>query len=106
MSLRTRLDELRDYVEAATDATTRQTRALMRSQIEPLWHRITGAVHGLYYVTHLLRGNDVSRDSLRAQLKPSEPPVLLIHGFLGTRGAMAVLESRLRETGHVVFSFN
>ena len=34
------------------------------------------------------------------------PPVLLIHGFLGTRGSMIVLERRLAADGHTVFSFN
>jgi triacylglycerol esterase/lipase EstA (alpha/beta hydrolase family) len=33
-------------------------------------------------------------------------PVLLIHGFLGTRGSMYPLESRLVEDGFTVFSFN
>ena len=34
------------------------------------------------------------------------PPVLLIHGYLGTRGSMYILERRLNDDGLCVFSFN
>src|SRR6185369_5792728 len=33
-------------------------------------------------------------------------PVLLIHGYLGTRGSMYILERRLNDDGLCVFSFN
>lgn len=105
-SFLSRLEGLGLMVEAIVDAATRSARTLMRNQVEPLWHAVTGATHGLLYVRHSLRGNNVTRESLEKQHDPKNPPILLLHGFLGTRGAMAVLESRLREDGRVIFSFN
>ena len=40
------------------------------------------------------------------EVTPESPPVLIIHGFLGTRGSMYMLERRLVEDGFVVVSFN
>jgi pimeloyl-ACP methyl ester carboxylesterase len=66
---------------------------------------VVGGADGLSYLRHLARGNRVQRQT--AFDRPSEaPPVLLIHGFLGTRGSMYLLERRLVEDGFVVVSFN
>jgi triacylglycerol lipase len=66
---------------------------------------ILGGTDGLSYLRHLARGNRVQRQT--AFDRPSEaPPVLLIHGFLGTRGSMYLLERRLVDDGFVVVSFN
>ena len=66
---------------------------------------ILGGADGLSYLRHLARGNRIRRQA--AFDKPSEaPPVLLIHGFLGTRGSMYLLERRLVDDGFVVVSFN
>ncbi len=80
---------------------------------------IGGTTDGLAYLRHLARGNRVVRQSFpEASLAPAvEPPaavpaappptpVLLIHGFLGTRGSMYLLERRLLDDGFVVVSFN
>lgn len=67
---------------------------------------LRGGSHGLAYVRHLARGNRIRRTSSMADVRPTEPPVLLIHGFLGTRGSMYMLERRLEEDGVTVFSFN
>lgn len=68
---------------------------------------IGGTTDGLSYLRHLARGNRVVRQS---EFTPTQnivaPPVLLIHGFLGTRGSMYLLERRLLEDGFVVVSFN
>jgi triacylglycerol lipase len=67
---------------------------------------LTGGADGLSYLRHLARGNRVIRRD-GAFDRPSEaPPVLLIHGFLGTRGSMYLLERRLVDDGFVVVSFN
>jgi len=66
---------------------------------------LVGGADGLSYLRHLARGNRVPR---RATFDKADdvPPVLLIHGFLGTRGSMYLLERRLVDDGHVVVSFN
>jgi pimeloyl-ACP methyl ester carboxylesterase len=55
-------------------------------------------------VRHTLRGNRVAPAKA---WKPAEnrPPVLLIHGYLATRGSLHLLERRLTEMGHLVLSY-
>jgi triacylglycerol lipase len=66
---------------------------------------LLGGADGLSYLRHLARGNRIQRQATFD--RPSEaPPVLLIHGFLGTRGSMYLLERRLVDDGFVVVSFN
>jgi pimeloyl-ACP methyl ester carboxylesterase len=67
---------------------------------------MAGGADGLSYLRHLVRGNRLRRRDAFGQLTPAAPPVLLIHGFLGTRGSMYLLERRLVEDGFVVVSFN
>jgi pimeloyl-ACP methyl ester carboxylesterase len=55
---------------------------------------------------HLVRGNRLRRRDAFTGMTPESPPVLLIHGFLGTRGSMYMLERRLVDDGFVVVSFN
>ena len=64
------------------------------------------AADGLSYLRNLARGNHIRRAASFEETKLSAPPVLLIHGFLGTRGSMYLLERRLVEDGFVVVSFN
>lgn len=67
---------------------------------------MTGGADGLSYLRHLARGNRIRRDAAFDQVTPEAPPVLIIHGFLGTRGSMYMLERRLVQDGFVVVSFN
>jgi triacylglycerol lipase len=67
---------------------------------------MTGGADGLSYLRHLVRGNRLRRRDVFSDAAPASPPVLLIHGFLGTRGSMYMLERRLVEDGFVVVSFN
>jgi pimeloyl-ACP methyl ester carboxylesterase len=67
---------------------------------------VGGAADGLSYLRHLVRGNRLRRRDAFGQVTPETPPVLLIHGFLGTRGSMYMLERRLVDDGFVVVSFN
>lgn len=67
---------------------------------------LVGGTHGLAYLRHLARGNRIRRRGDFEQTTSSAPPVLLIHGFMGTRGSMFVLERRLVDDGFFVFSFN
>ncbi len=67
---------------------------------------VTGAADGLGYLRHLVRGNRVARGAVFGDVARDQPPILLIHGFLGTRGSMYMLERRLVDDGFVVVSFN
>ena len=67
---------------------------------------LSGGADGLSYLRHLARGNRIRRGAVFSDLKAEAPPVLIIHGFLGTRGSMYMLERRLVEDGFVVVSFN
>lgn len=67
---------------------------------------VAGGADGLSYLRHLVRGNRIRRVDAFDQVTPESPPVLIIHGFLGTRGSMYMLERRLVADGFVVVSFN
>lgn len=67
---------------------------------------LAGGRHALSYLRHLARGNRLRRRAFFETVNESHPPVLLIHGFLGTRGSMYPLERRLNADGICVFSFN
>jgi pimeloyl-ACP methyl ester carboxylesterase len=67
---------------------------------------MAGGADGLSYLRHLVRGNRLRRRDAFGEAPSDSPPVLLIHGFLGTRGSMYMLERRLVEDGFVVVSFN
>src|SRR5690606_35327940 len=67
---------------------------------------LAGAPHGITYLRHLVRGNRIRRRASFERLDRESPPVLLLHGFLGTRGSMLPLERRLVAEGLTVFSFN
>ncbi len=67
---------------------------------------LTGGRDGLSYLRHLVRGNRLKRRASFETIDDRNPPVLLIHGFMGTRGSMYPLERRLIADGVCVFSFN
>jgi triacylglycerol lipase len=67
---------------------------------------VVGGADGFSYLFHLMRGNRIRRGVAFDELTPEAPPVLIIHGFLGTRGSMYLLERRLVDDGFVVVSFN
>ncbi|NVB82060.1 MAG: alpha/beta fold hydrolase [Kofleriaceae bacterium] len=67
---------------------------------------VAGGADGLSYLRHLARGNRLRRRDAFSELSPESPPVLIIHGFLGTRGSMYILERRLVADGFVCVSFN
>src|SRR5215831_15906919 len=47
---------------------------------------VAGGADGLSYLRHLVRGNRIRRGAAFDGVTPDAPPVLIIHGFLGTRG--------------------
>ncbi len=59
-----------------------------------------------YFKYSFQKGNRQKERDFYDRVNVDVPPVLLIHGFLGTRGAMFPLELRLKRDGFVVFSIN
>jgi pimeloyl-ACP methyl ester carboxylesterase len=55
-------------------------------------------------VRHTLRGNRIA-PAAAARASPERPPVLLIHGYLATRGSLQLLERRLTQLGHLVLTY-
>ena len=60
--------------------------------------------HGAAYARHLIRGNRLP--SGLKWSRPGSPPVLLAHGFLGTRGTMLPLAQRFGDDGRATFSYH
>lgn len=81
-------------------------RRLRRLNSDRLKQDLVSGSHAMAYLRHLVRGNEISDKRFAEQLKNPCPPVLLIHGFMGTRGSMYVMEQRLKADGFNVLSFN
>jgi len=96
--------------------------AELRARAARLTRDITGGVSGgvvdsadsAVYLRQLLRGNRAKRvlrsiarrDAPRtAPATPGQPPVLIIHGYLATRGSLHLLERHLTERGLIVMSY-
>lgn len=60
--------------------------------------------HSLAYARHLARGNHFAGEM--SWTRPGTPPIVLAHGFLGTRGTMVPLTQRFQSDGRVVFSYH
>lgn len=67
---------------------------------------LAGGADGLSYLRNLARGNRIHREAKLETVPDNKVPLLLIHGFLGTRGSMYPLERRLVGDGFIVVSFN
>jgi triacylglycerol esterase/lipase EstA (alpha/beta hydrolase family) len=67
---------------------------------------LRGGHHMLAYLRDLVRGNAFPRTHFPERLDPQQPPVLLLHGFMGTRGSMIMLERRMVADGLTVFTFD
>lgn len=112
LSRRGPLAGLRAAVRSAVDRSSWLTRWVGDAPSRWLGRRsgvgqdLAGSVDGLAYLRGLVRGNRVRRQASFDKLDERAPPVLLIHGFLGTRGSMYLLERRLRDDGFMVISFD
>lgn len=60
--------------------------------------------HSARYARHLVRGNHLPGEMLWS--RPGSPPLVLAHGFLGTRGTMIPLRKRFEQDGRVVFTYH
>jgi pimeloyl-ACP methyl ester carboxylesterase len=87
----------------------------LRSRALTLTKELTDNVvdsgHSFVYLRQLLRGNRGDRGHATTDTHGADeratpgPPVLLIHGYLATRGSLHLLEEQLTRRGHVVMSF-
>jgi pimeloyl-ACP methyl ester carboxylesterase len=70
---------------------------------------VTDSGHAALYVRQLLRGNRARRawrpPERAGDVPAGQPPVLLIHGYLATRGSLHLLERHLTARGLVVMSY-
>jgi pimeloyl-ACP methyl ester carboxylesterase len=62
--------------------------------------------HAAVYLRQLFRGNRAPRaQGATVSTDAAQPPVLLIHGYLATRGSLHLLERQLVDRGHIVISY-
>ena len=84
-----------------------RTRAL--SLTKELTDNVVDSGDAAVYLRQLLRGNRGDRGDLAPEPSatgaPTGPPVLVIQGYLATRGSLHLLERQLARRGHVVMSF-
>src|SRR3954471_11547455 len=83
-------------------------RARARDIGEYFGREVADSGHGAVYLRQLLRGNRAAREPIAAPERaaaPTGPPVLLIHGYLATRGSLHLLERTLARRGYVVMSY-
>jgi pimeloyl-ACP methyl ester carboxylesterase len=82
-----------------------------RTLTRELTENVVDSGHSFVYLRQLLRGNSGDRGHAATDVHHADeraepgPPVLLIHGYLATRGSLHLLERHLTQRGHVVMSF-
>jgi len=82
----------------------------LRARVRELGREIAGGVtdsgHSAVYLRQLMRGNRAPHAQAAATAPDAtRPPVLLIHGYLATRGSLHLLERHLADRGHIVISY-
>jgi len=89
----------------------------LRTRVLAFTRELTDSVvdsgHSAVYLRQLIRGNRGDRAHAAPDLaggadpapRAPETPVLLIHGYLATKGSLHLLEQQLARRGHIVMSF-
>ena len=81
----------------------------LRARVRELGREIVGGMadsgHSAIYLRQLLRGNRSPHAQTAPTVDAARPPVLLIHGYLATRGSLHLLEQALCDRGHIVISY-
>jgi pimeloyl-ACP methyl ester carboxylesterase len=67
---------------------------------------LSETVAALRYAWGELHGNEIEARELGKPAAGFREPILLVHGWLGTRGVLAFLERRLKRAGYPVFSID
>ena len=66
---------------------------------------MTDSADSAVYLRQLIRGNRAPHAQAASSAQTGRPPVLLIHGYLATRGSLHLLGRHLADRGHIVFSY-
>jgi triacylglycerol lipase len=81
----------------------------LRARVRELGREIAGSVtdsaDSAVYLRQLIRGNRAPHAHAAPSAQAGRPPVLLIHGYLATRGSLHLLGRYLADRGHIVFSY-
>jgi pimeloyl-ACP methyl ester carboxylesterase len=81
----------------------------LRARVRELGREIAGSVtdsaDSAVYLRQLIRGNRAPHAQAASSAEAGRPPVLLIHGYLATRGSLHLLGRYLADRGHIVFSY-
>jgi len=81
-------------------------RDLRREVAENVATNVTDSTHSAVYLRQLFRGNRAPHAQRAEEVARSgQPPVLLIHGYLATRGSLHLFEQHLADRGHIVVSY-
>lgn len=83
-----------------------QLRARVRLLGREVADGVTDSGHAAVYLRQLFRGNRAPRAQRAVvTVDARQPPVLLIHGYLATRGSLHLLERQLVDRGLIVISY-
>jgi pimeloyl-ACP methyl ester carboxylesterase len=81
----------------------------LRERVKELGRELAGSVadsgHSAVYLRQLFRGNRAPHVQAAPDADPARRPVLLIHGYLATRGSLHLLERHLADRGLIVISY-
>ncbi|MES1205777.1 MAG: alpha/beta fold hydrolase [Pseudomonadota bacterium] len=87
-----------------------RVRALGREVADSVAGNVADSTHSAVYLRQLFRGNRAphaqrAEADAKADNHSGQPPVLLIHGYLATRGSLHLFEQHLADRGHIVISY-
>jgi pimeloyl-ACP methyl ester carboxylesterase len=82
-----------------------ELRARVRELGREIAASVTDSADSAVYLRQLIRGNRAPHAQAESTAGASRPPVLLIHGYMATRGSLHLLERHLTDRGHIVISY-
>jgi len=82
-----------------------ELRARVRELGREIAGNVTDSADSAVYLRQLIRGNRAPHAQAASSAEAGRPPVLLIHGYLATRGSLHLLGRQLADRGHIVFSY-
>jgi pimeloyl-ACP methyl ester carboxylesterase len=82
-----------------------ELRARVRELGREIAASVTDSADSAVYLRQLIRGNRAPHTQASSTAGTGRPPVLLIHGYMATRGSLHLLGRQLAERGHIVISY-
>jgi pimeloyl-ACP methyl ester carboxylesterase len=82
-----------------------ELRARVRELGREIAASVTDSADSAVYLRQLIRGNRAPHAQATTDPPAGRPPVLLIHGYLATRGSLHLLARHLTDRGHIVISY-